>query len=64
MSEEILKKIGTPFFTTKSSGNGLGLSVCYNIIHSHGGEIEVQSEVGKGTVFSVLLPYVTEEDNF
>lgn len=56
MTEEVLKNIGTPFFTTKKSGNGLGLSVCYNIINSHGGKIEVSSETGKGTVFSVTLP--------
>lgn len=60
MSDEILRKVGTPFFTTKASGNGLGLSVCYNIIHNHGGIIKVTSEVGKGTIFSVQLPYVTE----
>lgn len=58
MSDDVLKRIGTPFFTTKASGNGLGLSVCYNIIHSHGGRIVVQSEVGKGTSFAVMLPYV------
>lgn len=61
MSDEILRKVGTPFFTTKASGNGLGLSVCYNIIHNHGGIIKVTSEVGKGTIFSVQLPYVTED---
>lgn len=60
MAEEILKKIGTPFFTTKDSGNGLGLSICYNIIHSHGGKIEVDSEVGSGTKFSIMLPYVMD----
>ena len=61
MSAEIVRKIGTPFFTTKVSGNGLGLSICYNIIHSHGGKIEVDSEVGKGSSFSIFLPYATEE---
>lgn len=62
MPEEIVKKIGTPFFTTKVSGNGLGLSICYNIIHSHGGEIEVDSEVGKGTKFAITLPYMIREE--
>lgn len=61
MSEDILKKIGTPFFTTKEGGNGLGLSVCYNIIEGHGGAIEVNSEVGKGTVFTVKLPCLSKE---
>lgn len=61
MAAEILKKVGTPFFTTKAAGNGLGLSICYNIIHSHSGRIEVDSEVGKGTKFAVLLPYMIDE---
>ncbi|AIF52654.1 histidine kinase [Pelosinus sp. UFO1] len=56
MSKEILKKIGTPFYTTKEGGNGLGLSVCYNIIEGHSGSIKVQSEFGQGTIFSIKLP--------
>ncbi|WP_378953919.1 ATP-binding protein [Pelosinus sp. sgz500959] len=58
MSGDVLANIGTPFFTTKESGNGVGLSVCYNIIESHGGRIEVNSEVGKGATFFVILPCV------
>ncbi len=57
MSEDVLHKVGTPFFTTKEDGNGLGLSVCFNIIESHNGTIQVKSQEGKGTVFSVALPY-------
>ena len=58
MSIDVLGKIGTPFFTTKEEGNGLGLSVCYNIIESHGGRITVDSKREQGTVFSIILPCV------
>jgi two-component system NtrC family sensor kinase len=55
--EEYLAKIFDPFFTTKeSSGTGLGLSVSYGIIESHGGTIEVESAVGIGTTFTIKLP--------
>lgn len=62
ISPEILKKLGTPFFTTKEGGTGLGLSVCYTIIHNHGGKIKVASKVGEGATFTVLLPLLREED--
>jgi two-component system NtrC family sensor kinase len=55
--EENLPKIFDPFFTTKeASGTGLGLSVSYGIINSHGGIIEVESTVGVGTTFTIKLP--------
>jgi PAS domain S-box-containing protein len=56
--EENLKKIFDPFFTTKpvGKGTGLGLSVSYGIVQKHKGKIEVESTVGKGTKFRVLLP--------
>jgi len=58
VSNENLQHLFEPFFTTKSKvkGTGLGLSVSYNIIKSQGGEIQVRSELNKGTTFSIILP--------
>ncbi len=55
---ENLKKIFDPFFTTKpvGQGTGLGLSIAYKIIEKHGGKIDVQSQVGHGTEFTITLP--------
>jgi signal transduction histidine kinase len=60
---EHLPRIFDPFFTTKSTGEGtgLGLSVSYGIIKDHGGEIRVDSQVGHGTSFTVILPEVLPE---
>jgi signal transduction histidine kinase len=58
---EDLKHIFDPFFTTKKNGTGLGLSTSYGIIASHQGEISVQSVVGKGTRFTILLPLGTKK---
>lgn len=54
--QTLLQNIFDPYFTTKQTGSGLGLSICYSIIRNHGGLITVESEVGKGTMFTVLLP--------
>jgi two-component system NtrC family sensor kinase len=61
MPKEILKKVFDPFFTTREvgQGTGLGLSIVFGIINEHGGRIDVESEVGKGSKFRILLPVTT-----
>ena len=54
--KENLSKIFQPYFSTREKGTGLGLSIAYRIITDHRGKIEVESELGKGTVFTVKLP--------
>lgn len=51
-----IEKLGTPFFTTKETGTGLGLMITYGIIQNHKGEIDVQSEAGQGTTFIIYFP--------
>jgi PAS domain S-box-containing protein len=60
---EDMDRIFEPFFSTKPAvkGTGLGLSVSYGIVKAHGGEITAQSETGKGSVFSVILPLTGEK---
>ncbi len=56
IDESIRSHLFEPFFTTKPAGTGLGLSICYSLVHAHGGSIEVRSEKGEGSSFTVVLP--------
>jgi PAS domain S-box-containing protein len=60
MSKEVLERLGTPFFTTKAKGMGLGFSICKRIVEAHGGRISVESAVGKGTTFTIIVPIKPE----
>ena len=59
---EDIPHVFDPFFTTKDYGTGLGLSVVHGIVQEHGGQIEVESELHKGTVFHILLPLVRSDN--
>jgi PAS domain S-box-containing protein len=58
--DEYLNQIGKPFFSTKATGNGLGLMICQKIISEHGGEMSVKTTSGEGTTFTIQLPLVKE----
>ena len=64
MSQAVQQRIFEPFFTTKDKGTGLGLSVVYGVVNSHGGFITVQSEVGKGSLFTMFFPLVADREKF
>jgi PAS domain S-box-containing protein len=56
MPAEVAEHVFEPFYTTKSKGTGLGLTIAQRIIEEHGGQISVQSQMSKGTTFTILLP--------
>jgi two-component system NtrC family sensor kinase len=56
IAPEHVERIFDPFFTTKRDGTGLGLSTSYGIVERHGGELEVESAVGRGTTIRIRLP--------
>jgi len=62
--EKYKDRIFEPFFTTKMDwkGTGLGLSICYDIIKNHNGNIEVDSQLGKGAVFTIILPVKSDKN--
>jgi signal transduction histidine kinase len=57
IEREYLEHIFDPFFTTRRDGTGLGLAIAHQIVTRHGGFIDVKSEVGRGTVFYLNLPF-------
>jgi signal transduction histidine kinase len=56
ISQKVLKNLFVPFFTTKNQGTGLGLAICHRIVNAAGGSIEVETNEGAGTTFTVVLP--------
>ncbi|MGM0888308.1 MAG: ATP-binding protein [Bacillota bacterium] len=62
LSKEQLEILGTPFYSLKDRGTGIGLTVCYSIVQKYKGKIVVQSEVNKGTSFTIYLPLYKEID--
>ncbi len=61
MPPDVAGNIFTPYFTTKSKGSGLGLAISRNIVRAHGGDIEVESQPGQGSVFTIKLPLAETE---
>ncbi len=61
MSQKTLKKLFTPFFTTKAQGMGMGLAICKKFMELNGGCIDVHSEEGKGTTFTICLPVASKQ---
>lgn len=63
IASENLKKIFRPFFTTRASGTGLGLSFVYKVVEGHGGEVRASSQPGQGSTFELFLPAMKESDD-
>ena len=62
ISPQDMSHLFTPYFTTKASGTGLGLTITQQIVEQHGGEIKVYSQPGKGATFTALLPCIPESE--
>ena len=56
MTKEQIHMVGTPFYSTKDKGTGVGLTISYQLVHSMKGKVEIESEPGKGTKFTVCFP--------
>ncbi|HPP06457.1 MAG TPA: ATP-binding protein, partial [Syntrophorhabdaceae bacterium] len=59
---EVMANLFSPFFTTKEKGTGLGLAISYGIIERHKGKIDVETELGKGTIFTICLPQEADSE--
>ena len=55
------KRLFDPFFTTKEGGTGLGLSIASRIVEKHGGALQYQTQMNRGTTFGIVLPRVQEK---
>lgn len=60
MSEEVRQRVFQPFYTTRTSGTGLGLAVVESVVRAHGGTVLCETKLGQGTAFHIDLPLVTE----
>ncbi len=60
IDKELQQRIFEPFFTTKPQGTGLGLAVVDSVVKAHGGDVHVESVLGRGTVFSIVLPCINQ----
>ncbi|WLR58633.1 ATP-binding protein [Guptibacillus hwajinpoensis] len=56
ITDEELEKLGSPFFTTKKNGTGLGLTICKRIVKKHKGNLTIESNKGKGTIITLTFP--------
>ena len=61
ISSDVKSNLFKPFYTTKRWGTGLGLTICKQVAEAHGGTISVESEVGKGTTFTMKVPAQTSQ---
>jgi signal transduction histidine kinase len=62
MPAEVLSRVGTPFFTTREKGTGLGVLLARGVFTQHGGRLEYASEPGRGTVATATLPCAPPEE--
>lgn len=63
INPENLPHVFEPYFSTKAGSSGIGLSICRSVIEQHGGTIEVESEIGRGTTFTIVLPTLDKKRN-